>query len=234
MVWIICLSGSALLRKPMHQHVHDVGLRIKTEIKNVLQNHGLGHDAVGVAQQIFQQRKFARLQFNRLAAAPHLARQQVQGQFAGGQLHRPGGLRCPPDERLNARQQFGKGKRLGQIIIAAGLQPLDAVVHRGAGAQDEHGHPDVAGAQLPDEAQAVEFGQHEVHDRRVIGNGLGQGKRPFAVGAVIHGKAILLQALDDKRGDFLVILYNQYSHVFTHDAVFKLWLQFQIALWFRR
>ena len=120
----------------MHEHVHDVGLRIKAEIENVLQNHGLGHDAVGMAHEIFQQRKFARLQFNLLAAAPHFAREQIQRQVADGQARRLGGLRGPPDERLHARQQFGKGKRLGQIIIAAGLQALHAVVHGSLGAQE--------------------------------------------------------------------------------------------------
>ena len=79
-------------------------------------------------------------------APPHLARQQVQRESAGGQPRGLGGLRRPPDERLDARQQFGKGKRLGQIIIAAGLQPLDAIVHRGPGAENEHGRPDVLGA----------------------------------------------------------------------------------------
>ena len=108
----------------MHEHVHDVGLRIKTEIKNVLQDHGLGHDAVGVAHEVFQQRKFARLQFDGFAAAPHFAREQIEREVAGRQACRLGGLGRPPDQRLNARQQFGEGKRLGQVIIAAGLQSL--------------------------------------------------------------------------------------------------------------
>ena len=66
-------------------------------------------------------------------------------------------LRRPPDERLNARQQFREGKRFGQIIIATGLQSLDAVIDGSFGAENEHRGVDAAGTELLDEFQTVEF-----------------------------------------------------------------------------
>src|SRR6185312_80690 len=53
----------------MHEHVDDVRLRVEAVIKNVLQDHRLRHDAIGVAHEIFEQCKFAGLQFDFFAVA---------------------------------------------------------------------------------------------------------------------------------------------------------------------
>jgi hypothetical protein len=70
--------------------------------------------------------------------------------------------------------KLGEGERLGQVIVAAGLEALDAVVHGGLGAEDDDGGADFLGAELLDEAQAVELGQHDVHHGGVVGGGLGK------------------------------------------------------------
>ena len=59
----------------MHQHIHHIGLRIETVIKNVFQDHGFGHRPAGVAHEVLEQRELARLQLDGLAAPPHLARE---------------------------------------------------------------------------------------------------------------------------------------------------------------
>src|ERR1700757_475025 len=66
-----------LVAQPAHQHVHDVRLRVKTIIPDVLHDHRLGHHAAGLAHQVFEQGKLPRLQFNLLAAALHFAIQQI-------------------------------------------------------------------------------------------------------------------------------------------------------------
>src|ERR1700722_3847733 len=55
--------------KPMYQDVHNVGLRIETEIPNVFQNHCFGHGTTGIAQQEFEQSKFTGLELNFLSGA---------------------------------------------------------------------------------------------------------------------------------------------------------------------
>ena len=134
-----------------------------------------------LAHEVFEQSELARLKFNLLAAAPHLAREQVHGQVAHRQARRLRGVRRAADERLDARQQFGEGERLCQIIVAAGLQAPHAVIHGGLGAEDQHRDVDVLGAELLDEAQAVELGQHDIHDGGVVGDGLGQGQGTLAI-----------------------------------------------------
>ena len=61
------------------------------------------------------------------------------------------------DERLHARQQLGERERLGQVVVAAGLEAADAIVDGPPGAQDEHRRPHAARAHPIDERQAVEL-----------------------------------------------------------------------------
>src|SRR5690242_11990478 len=53
------LVGIHFAAHPMHEDIDDVRLWIKAVIKNVLENHGFGHHAVGIAHQVFEQGEFA-------------------------------------------------------------------------------------------------------------------------------------------------------------------------------
>ena len=73
-----------------------------------------------------------------------------------------------PDERLYAGEQFLERERLGEVVVAARLQTLDAIVNRSAGAEDEHRRADGVPPHLVDERQAVALREHEVDDRDVV------------------------------------------------------------------
>jgi hypothetical protein len=51
-------------------------------IPDVFQQHGAGDDLAGMAHQIFEQTKFARLQLQLLPGAAHLVRQPVELEIA--------------------------------------------------------------------------------------------------------------------------------------------------------
>src|SRR5665213_3023501 len=51
--------------------LHDVGLGIEMKVPNTFQQHRPRHHMIGMAQQIFQQLKFAGLKINRSAATRH-------------------------------------------------------------------------------------------------------------------------------------------------------------------
>src|ERR1700722_8350881 len=152
----------------MHQDIDHVGLGIEAVIEDVLENHRLGHGAAGVPHQVFEQGEFARLQFHLLTGARHGACEQVESQIANGQAGRLGSLRGAADQSVQAGGQFGEGKRLGQIIVTAGLQPFDAVVQRGFGAENDDGRADFLAAQALDQTQAVELGQHDIDHGGVV------------------------------------------------------------------
>src|SRR5271155_1385689 len=114
--------------EPADEHVHDIRLRIEAVVPDVFENHGLGHDAPGVAHEIFQKRELAGLKLDFFSTAPHFPGKQIQREIPHRQPRRLAGVRGAADECLDARQQFGKCKRLGQVIVAAGLKTLDAVI----------------------------------------------------------------------------------------------------------
>ena len=64
------------------------------------------------------------------------------------------GLGGTANQGLDAGQQFGERKRLGQVIVTAGLEALDAVIHGSLGAEDQDRDADAFGAKLLNEAQA--------------------------------------------------------------------------------
>ena len=74
-----------------------------------------------------------------------------------------------PAERLEARQQFGEGERLDEVIVAAGAQSAHAIVDLAERADDQ-GRRDVAGvAQSAHDGDAVDVRQHAVDGDHRIG-----------------------------------------------------------------
>jgi hypothetical protein len=104
-----------------HINVHDVGQPLKTLVPDVLDDHGARKDPARMRGQIFQQRVFLGGQFDLFAGAFDILRKPVNFQIADAQHAGPVD-RPAPQQRLDAHQQFGKGKRLGQVIIRARLE----------------------------------------------------------------------------------------------------------------
>ena len=66
--------------------------------------------------------------------------------------------------------------------------------------------------ELFNETQTIQFGQHEVDNRGIIGLAQGQMQSVLAIGGMIHGKAGLFQPLNDKGSDLSVIFHHQQPH----------------------
>src|SRR5581483_1610861 len=194
------------------EDVDDVGLRIEAVVKYMLEDHRLGDGAAGVAQEVFEQGKFAALQLDFFAGAHGFAGKEVEFDVAAGEASGFDALGGAADEGVEAREQFGKSKRFGEVIVTPRLEALDAVVHGGACAKDDDGRGNFFGAHALDEAKAIEPGQHEVDDGGIVGSGFGVGEGVFAVGATVHGVAGLLEAFDNEGSDLVVVLDHQDAH----------------------
>src|ERR1017187_2524017 len=103
-----------LAAEAMDKDIHDVGLRIEAVVEDVFEDHGLGDCAIRAAHEVLEQRELAGLQLNLLAAALHVASEQVQGQVAHDETGGFCGLGGTADQRLDTGQQLGEGERLGQ------------------------------------------------------------------------------------------------------------------------
>ena len=150
----------------------------------------------------------------RAPAARDLALEQIHPQIRHGEMGRILAARAAgaADERLHAGQQFGEREGFRQVIVAAALQAEHAVVEGGAGAEDQHRRGDFLLAQEPQQGQAVELGQVEVEHRGVVRDGFRQVQPRLAVAGVIDGKAVLLQPVDDERGDLGIIFDDEHTH----------------------
>src|SRR3989442_15881490 len=114
--------------QPAHEHVDDVRLRIEVVFPHVRQDHSLRDDLTGIAHQVLEQREFARPQIDRLAISRDAARQKIEYQILDRQRGRLGRAAGSPHERLHASEELCESKRFGQVIVAACLQALHAVV----------------------------------------------------------------------------------------------------------
>src|SRR6267154_5467737 len=100
--------------------VDDIRRGIEMKIPDVLQQHCPGYDAAFVANQILQKLKFPRKKKNVLAASAGGPRHQVDGEITDTQDGLLDDGVTASAKRLDARQQFDKGKTLDQIVIAPG------------------------------------------------------------------------------------------------------------------
>ena len=125
------------------------------------------------------------------------------------------------DERLHARQQLGKRKRLGEIIVTAGLQAFHPVVHPGLRAEDEHRREDFVLPQLAQQRKPVELRQHDVEHCGVVGDGARQRETVFTIGRMVRGEAVLLQPVDHERGDLAVIFNYKHAHKSSGARVYE-------------
>src|SRR5271166_6191288 len=92
--------------KPVYQHVDHIGLRIETEVPDVLQNHCLSDRAPRMAQQQFEQGKLARLELDFLPRANYFSREKVHFQIGNRKVARLSRVSGASDKRLDASKQL--------------------------------------------------------------------------------------------------------------------------------
>jgi hypothetical protein len=181
-------------------------------VVDVGQDHGLRDQLARVAHQVLEEGQLLGPQVDLAAGAPHLARQEIELEVTdleSGRLRRSRGA---AHEGLHPRQELGKGEGLHQVVVAARLQATHAVVDGVPGAQEEDGSAHAAASQLLDEGEALEPGQHHVHDRDVVRSGEGPLEARGAFRSPIDREARFLQALGHEAGDGVVVLDDQDAH----------------------
>src|SRR5437660_8414863 len=144
-----------------------------------------------MAHQIFEQSEFAWLELDFFFRPMHFAFEQVHREIADDETSRFRRLSCTANESLDAGEQFRESKGFGEVIVAAGLKAADAVIDSCLGAKDEDRSADIFVAEFPDDAEAIEFGKHDVHDGRVVGNRLSASQAIFAIRAMVDREATL-------------------------------------------
>jgi hypothetical protein len=93
---------------------------------------------------------------------------QIQLQIAHIQARPDPRRHAAAHQRIDPRQELDKGIGLGEIVIAAGLQALDPVIHLRKGGQKQHRDGIAVLAHFGDDSQPVQSRKHAVDHRHVI------------------------------------------------------------------
>ena len=96
----------------------------------------------------------------------------------------------------NAREQLLGGKRLGQIVIGAGVQALNLIGHLAFGREHDDGQSLTGGACALEHLNAIHAGHHDVQDCGVIV----VGEQIFERRQTVEGGIDLVVAMLKNRG----------------------------------
>lgn len=118
----------------------DIGVAVEIHVPHLRGNQRARQHFTVAAHQQFQQAEFLGGQVNALPGPAGAPAQQVQFQI--GHPQQAFLIRAPAtaQDAAHARQQFGKGKRLDQVIIGTQLQALDPIIDLIARGQEHHRH----------------------------------------------------------------------------------------------
>ena len=147
-----------------------------------------------VLREMQQQVEFKRREIEHLAVQGDLPPAGGQRQFAvaqhTGRVGRAGLRRAqqvgPAQQGLDARQQLGQRKRLGQVVVGAEFQPQHAVQLGRFGRQHQDGRAAAARPQRFAQLQAVHARHHQVEHQQVMRMRAVARQRGQAVGHFRH------------------------------------------------
>ena len=166
-------------------------------VPDVFEQHRARHHLAGVAHQAFEQAEFALLQIDHHRAARNAAGEAIEHEIADDVTRHLFLGRDAAHQRLDAGEQFGEGERFGQVVVAAGSQALDAVVHLRQRRKNEHRRLVAARAQTLDDGETVTLGQHAIDDDDIVVGALGQIEPGIAVVGHVGTVPALAQRLGE-------------------------------------
>ena len=105
-------------------------------------------------------------------------------------------------QRSHARQQFGKGERLYQIVVGAQFEPSYPLVYGIAGGQNQHQRPSALLAQATENLPAIQPGEHHVENDQIELQFLREVQPIQSVCGDINDKSCLPKSLLQELGGF--------------------------------
>src|SRR5689334_25449504 len=100
-------------------------------VPNLLEQHGARHHFACVTREIFEQTEFARLKSYLDPTAFYRARDEIELKIRDSERGLFGEPARATRQRVDARNKLRECERLHEIVIAAGIEPHDAIVHAG-------------------------------------------------------------------------------------------------------
>ena len=114
--------------------------------------------------------------------------------------------------RADPGEQLVERERLGEVVVGAGVETVDAVADRVAGGEHQDGQVVAGGAQCLGGLDAVEPRHHHVDDHRVGGEAVDPGEGLDTVIGEGDFVAVELQRAAQGVANGAVVVYDQDAH----------------------
>src|SRR5207244_2204536 len=165
------------------------------------------HDAAMV-RELLQQLELAPGQLDLAPAATDSALRRVHDQVAHAH-ERPVRRGNTTQKGTQARYQLVEVERLDHVVVRAGLEPGDAILHLVPSREDADRRLDVALAQPRGDGHAGEVGHHDVEHYHLRAQLLDELQRaPAAIGH-LHREALEAQRALEGYADLLVVIHDE-------------------------
>jgi len=202
---------SQLLAHAADKDLDRVRIAIEVLIVEMLDEFGAGHHAPFVVHEVGEQPVFMGGELDRIAVDADAAGARVEpdrpaGQFALGV---PGGA---AQQGADAGEDFLEMEGLGDIIVGAGVEPLDLVAPAIARRQDQDGHGAAGAPPRLQHGDAVQFRQADVEDDRVVGLVLAEIMAFLAVKGAVDDVAGIGESRRQLTIKIRIVLDNEQPH----------------------
>ncbi len=169
------------------------------------------HDATGISHQGFEQGELLRgeldLGLAPICHAPRRVETQRSDRELGGPLRRASAY-----QRAQPGKKLGVGEGFGQVVVRSRVESFDPVANGIACCEHQDGRPHAGLPKRPADLEAVEPGQHDVEDDRVVLSRLPSGERVWSLVHHVDGHPFALEAALEERRELPLVLCDQDSH----------------------
>lgn len=160
-------AGVDLFAEAGDEDFHGAGVVFVLALPDALGKLAAGECASGFLHEDFEQLEFAGRKWNDFSGACDAAAAQIHLEVGDLKGIGDGGDRGATAEGFDAREQFLHGKGLGQVVVRAGFEALDAVLDVAHGGEDEDARGGVFGAEAFQHGEAVEPREIEIENDEV-------------------------------------------------------------------
>ena len=112
----------------------------------------------------------------------------------------------------HASEELEEGKRLGQVVVGAGVEALDDVGESVTGGEHEDGSLFAAEPEAFGDFEAVGAGEHDVEEDEVKGAAAGKLEGGATIAGKVDGVGLFAEATDQEVGHFGVVFDDQDVH----------------------
>ncbi len=200
-----------LAAQPPDEHFDRVEVAVEILVVKVFDQLAARHDAPDMVHEIAQQAIFVARQLHRDVVDDDAAGAGVEPNRADDNFRRrmAGGA---PQQRAQPRKQLLHVKRLGYVIVGAGVKTLDLVAPTVARGENQHRRQPAGLAPGGQDADPVPLGQADVEHDRVIGLGVAEKPALIAVERTVDGVAGPLKGGRHLTVEIAVVFDNEEAH----------------------